>query len=65
MTENINALLGCAVTISDMEADMAAGLEILAGIKRGQIDLHGCKVVRCSRRLLPISSICGCCLGLW
>lgn len=37
---------------------MAAGLEILAAIRRAQIELCGCKVPRCS------PPICGCCLVL-
>lgn len=65
MTESVNALLGCGVTISATEADVAAGLEILAGIKRAQIELRGCRILRRCRRLLPISPICGSCLVLW
>lgn len=65
MTERISALWGCGATIADTEADMAAGPEILAGIRRAQIELRGCKVLRYSRRMRPLFPICGCCLVLW
>lgn len=53
------AALGCGATITETEADVAAGLEILAAIRRAQIELGGCKVLRRS------PPICGCCLVLW
>lgn len=51
--------LGCGATITEAEADVAAGLEILAAVRRAQIELGGCKVLRRS------PPICGCCLLLW
>lgn len=53
------AASGCGATITETEADVAAGLEILAAIRRAQIELGGCKVLRRS------PPICGCCLVLW